>query len=82
MSNLTGATWRKSSHSGINGGACVEIAGGVPGAVPVRDSKEPRGPVLVFPAGAWEAFVEAVKGDARGRGRHPCPPGAAAPPYG
>lgn len=26
MVDLTGATWRKSSRSGSNGGACVEVA--------------------------------------------------------
>jgi hypothetical protein len=27
----------------------------------VRDSKDPAGPALVFPAAAWTAFVDAVK---------------------
>ncbi len=31
------------------------------GAVPVRDSKDPHGPALVFGADAFAAFVEAVK---------------------
>ncbi|WP_371516554.1 DUF397 domain-containing protein [Kitasatospora sp. NBC_01300] len=35
--------------------------GSLPGAVPVRDSKDPQGPALVFPAAAWEAFVMAVR---------------------
>ncbi|MFD7581386.1 DUF397 domain-containing protein [Kitasatospora sp. NPDC059817] len=55
-------TWRKSSYSGTNGGNCIEVAPGfLPDAVPVRDSKDPRGPALVFPAVAWEAFVRAVR---------------------
>jgi hypothetical protein len=29
--------------------------------VPVRDSKVPHGPVLVFPAGGWASFVAAVR---------------------
>jgi len=29
--------------------------------VPVRDSKDPEGPALVFPAAAWTAFLDAVK---------------------
>ncbi|MFF1873343.1 DUF397 domain-containing protein [Kitasatospora herbaricolor] len=57
--DLTGALWRKSSHSD-NGGQCVEVAPGFPGVMPVRDSKDPEGPVLVFPAGAWQAFVAAT----------------------
>ncbi|MYT31947.1 MULTISPECIES: DUF397 domain-containing protein [unclassified Streptomyces] len=32
-------------------------------ASPVRGSKAPRGPVVVVPAGAWSAFVAAVKGE-------------------
>ncbi|MCQ8192186.1 DUF397 domain-containing protein [Streptomyces rugosispiralis] len=34
------------------------MADGIPGVVPVRDSKRPDGPVLVFPASAWTAFVD------------------------
>ncbi|MFJ7907285.1 DUF397 domain-containing protein [Kitasatospora sp. NPDC096204] len=59
--DLTGASWSKSSYSG-NGGQCVEVASGFPGVMPVRDSKDPQGPALVFPAGAWESFVAAVRG--------------------
>ncbi|GAU68719.1 hypothetical protein SSP35_08_02130 [Streptomyces sp. NBRC 110611] len=54
-------TWFKSSYSG-NGGSCVEVAANVPGVVPVRDSKDPHGPALAFPASAWSSFVDAVKG--------------------
>ncbi|GAA2060556.1 hypothetical protein GCM10009757_43020 [Streptomyces cheonanensis] len=32
------------------------------GIVPIRDSKAPAGPVLTVPAGAFAAFVAAVKG--------------------
>nr|BFD89417.1 DUF397 domain-containing protein [Kitasatospora sp. Xyl93] len=53
--------WRKSSYSGSNGGDCIEVAPGFPGLVPVRDSKDPHGPALVFQAAAWEAFVGAVQ---------------------
>ncbi|AVT33286.1 DUF397 domain-containing protein [Plantactinospora sp. BC1] len=54
--DLTGAHWRKSVRSNSQG-ACVEVAVGLPGAVGVRDSKDPSGPVLVFAADAWRAFV-------------------------
>ncbi|MFE6872391.1 DUF397 domain-containing protein [Kitasatospora sp. NPDC057692] len=57
---LAGATWFKSSHS-QNGGACVEVASDFPGIVPVRDSKDPQGAVLVFPSSAFAAFVAAVQ---------------------
>ncbi|WP_436738444.1 DUF397 domain-containing protein [Streptomyces sp. BBFR102] len=55
--DLTSATWRKSSYSNAGGGDCVEVADGFNGVVPVRDSKRPTGPALVFPASAWRVFV-------------------------
>ncbi|MEV7357697.1 DUF397 domain-containing protein [Kitasatospora sp. NPDC091276] len=58
--DLSGASWIKSSHSN-NGGDCVEVAPGFPGLTPVRDSKDPEGPALVFPADAWSSFVAAVQ---------------------
>ncbi|MFE6871939.1 DUF397 domain-containing protein [Kitasatospora sp. NPDC057692] len=58
--DLSVATWFKSSHSS-NGGSCVEVAADFPGTVPVRDSKDPSGPALIFPADAWCAFVGAVR---------------------
>lgn len=52
-------SWRKSSHSGSEGGDCVEIA--ERGAqIAVRDSKAPHGPVLAFPATAFGAFAAAA----------------------
>jgi uncharacterized protein DUF397 len=48
--------WRKSSHSGSEGGDCVEVAAH-PGAVHVRDSKDPEGPALTFSPAAWTAFA-------------------------
>jgi uncharacterized protein DUF397 len=56
------AVWRKSTRSGSNGGACVEVAHGV---VAVRDSKDPRGPVLTVEPAGWRDFVVEVKA-----GRH------------
>ncbi len=62
MTDLSSAPWRKSSYSDNNGGDCVEAAPGfLPGAVPVRDSKDPEGPALIFGADAFAAFVTAVK---------------------
>jgi hypothetical protein len=58
---LISARWRRSSYSNANGGNCVEVAENVPGVVPVRDSKNPHGPVLVVPAAAWDAFVNSLK---------------------
>ncbi|MFF6833185.1 DUF397 domain-containing protein [Streptomyces sp. NPDC012438] len=61
--DLSTATWRRSSHSNQDGGACVEVSDDfAPLVVPVRDSKTPHGPALVFPAGGWSSFVAAVRG--------------------
>ena len=59
--DLTDAQWRKSSYSNGDGGNCVEVAPGYPDIVPVRDSKDPDGPALVFPNDAFAAFVTAIK---------------------
>ncbi|WP_326687503.1 MULTISPECIES: DUF397 domain-containing protein [unclassified Streptomyces] len=59
--DLSAVTWRKSSHSNQDGGACVEVADGFATVVPVRDSKATHGPMLVFPADGWSAFVTAVR---------------------
>jgi Domain of unknown function (DUF397) len=56
-------SWHKSSYSGSENGACVEIADGVPGSVPVRDSKNPQGPAVVFESATWSSFVTAVQRD-------------------
>ncbi|MFI2711820.1 DUF397 domain-containing protein [Micromonospora sp. NPDC018662] len=56
-SHPTPPRWRKSSHSGDEG-ACVEMAP-LSATVAVRDSKDPTGPVLVFPPAAWAAFTAA-----------------------
>ncbi|WP_328538471.1 DUF397 domain-containing protein [Streptomyces sp. NBC_00344] len=58
---LTNARWHKSSFSNAAGGDCLEVATGIPGVVPVRDSKYPAGPVLVFAAAAWAVFVGDVR---------------------
>jgi len=55
--------WVKSSFSFSNGN-CVEVATrqaqqGTERLV--RDSKNPFGPVLIFPPAAWDAFVREVK---------------------
>ncbi|WP_329137348.1 DUF397 domain-containing protein [Streptomyces sp. NBC_00670] len=61
--NLNTARWRKSSYSGGQQGAeCVEVCGDFPGAVPVRDSKNVTGPVLVLTETAWQPFVDGLKG--------------------
>jgi hypothetical protein len=55
-------TWRKSSYSGGNGGNCIEVgAPAATGRVLVRDTKDRRGPVLVFSQLAWRTFAERAK---------------------
>ncbi len=62
MSDLTLVQWRKSSYSNNAGGECIEVADSqFLGLTPVRDSKDPKGPALLFPATAFAAFVTGVK---------------------
>jgi hypothetical protein len=50
--------WRKSSRSQFNN--CVEVCF-VDDRVQERNSRDPDGPVLVFTAPEWDAFVAGVK---------------------
>ncbi|MFI9822782.1 DUF397 domain-containing protein [Streptomyces sp. NPDC052013] len=59
--DLSPVVWHKSTYSGGEGGNCLEVAHGHPAVLPVRDSKDPLGPKLVFRANAWAAFVEDLK---------------------
>ncbi|GHH30649.1 DUF397 domain-containing protein [Streptomyces lanatus] len=58
--DLSTATWRKSTYS-AGGNDCLEVADGHPTLVPVRDSKNPHGPKLIFRASTWAAFIDAVR---------------------
>jgi hypothetical protein len=62
--DLSRAIWRKASRSSSNGGACVEVAS-LRSIVAVRDSKNPDGPKLIFPAAGWQSFTASIKA-----GRH------------
>lgn len=57
---LAEATWRASSYSGGQGN-CVEVTDGFPAVLPVRDSKRPTGPVLVFSYSAWNGFLNHLR---------------------
>ncbi|MEV5463716.1 DUF397 domain-containing protein [Streptomyces sp. NPDC002788] len=59
--DLDAATWHKSSYSGGSGGDCLEIGAAHLTLVPIRDSKNPTGPKLVFRTTAWAAFVANLK---------------------
>ncbi|WP_432839023.1 DUF397 domain-containing protein [Dactylosporangium sp. CA-092794] len=63
MHDLSGASWRKSTRSGSNGGNCVEVADNLPGIVAVRDSKDSEGAALVFEPEDFAAFIAALKND-------------------
>ncbi|MFI6699585.1 DUF397 domain-containing protein [Streptomyces sp. NPDC050509] len=55
--------WFTSSYS-EHGGACVEVAINLVashGVVPVRDSKNPNGPQLAFPAAPFAFFVASIR---------------------
>lgn len=56
--------WRKSSYSNHNGGDCIEVADGISGTVPVRDSKDPMGPALVFEISSFKGFIRYVRSSA------------------
>jgi Domain of unknown function (DUF397) len=52
--------WVKSSMSFANGN-CVEVAGLPGGAIGVRNSRDPDGPVLRFTSAEWRAFLGGVR---------------------
>ncbi|GAB3448002.1 DUF397 domain-containing protein [Actinophytocola sediminis] len=53
---LAGASWRKSSRSGAVGN-CVELSWPGSEVVAVRNSRDPRGPVLVYPRADLVTFL-------------------------
>jgi Domain of unknown function (DUF397) len=54
-------TWRKSTHSGGNGGECIEVAATAEALVAVRDSKNPDGPKLLISSPMWQTFAQRVR---------------------
>jgi hypothetical protein len=74
MEHIDSPAWRKSSFSGGNGGACVEVAE-QDGLILVRDTKDRgRGPVQRYVPAAWRAFMAGLRdgggaGEAGGPGR-------------
>lgn len=52
--------WRKSSRSTNQGGACVEVAA-LPGAIAIRDSKNPAGTHLILKPAQFSALIQRAK---------------------
>jgi hypothetical protein len=59
--NLSIVTWRKSTYSNAQQGECVEVADGLAGVVPVRDSKDPARGVLLVGESSWAALTTALR---------------------
>jgi hypothetical protein len=57
---LLHADWRKSGHSNPSGN-CVELARLSAGQVAVRNSRDPRGPVLICAPAEIAAFIRGAK---------------------
>ncbi|WP_431781223.1 DUF397 domain-containing protein [Streptomyces chumphonensis] len=56
MTSTDERTWFKSSYSGSDGDACIEVAKGAV-AVHVRDSKDQLSPELAVTPVAWDHFI-------------------------
>ncbi|GII81141.1 transcriptional regulator [Sphaerisporangium rufum] len=57
---LAGVRWRKSARSNPSGN-CVELAELPGGAVGMRNSRHPGGPVLVYSPGEMADFIARTK---------------------
>jgi hypothetical protein len=60
--DLTGAVWKKSTHSGGGEAQCVEVADVVRShcGIAVRDSKDASGAALLFTPAAFADFLADV----------------------
>ncbi|MEU0386248.1 DUF397 domain-containing protein [Streptomyces chartreusis] len=61
----TALEWFKSSYSGSEGGACLEVATR-PTAIHIRDSKTPTTPHLTITPATWTAFLSTLVSDGGG----------------
>ncbi|CAL9605090.1 DUF397 domain-containing protein [Streptomyces sp. enrichment culture] len=52
--------WFKSSHSGGEGGECIEVAP-TPATIHIRDSKAPAHGTLTVHSPAWAAFLDLAR---------------------
>ena len=58
--SLVAAVWRKSRHSGAIGN-CVELAPLPDDEIAVRNSRDPRGPALIYSTVDISGFLARVK---------------------
>ena len=58
--HLDGAVWKKSERSNSQG-ACVELARLDSTTVAMRNSRDPQGTALIYPADAVRAMVGALR---------------------
>lgn len=56
---IRASVWRKARRS-ISNGDCVEVAA-ASHKILVRDSKNPNGAMLGYPAGSWRSFLSSAK---------------------
>ncbi|MFG2020903.1 DUF397 domain-containing protein [Actinomadura geliboluensis] len=59
LASIPDTHWRKSTYTTSNGGNCVELAA-VTGAIAVRDSKDPDGPVLLLTRAALRTALQST----------------------
>jgi hypothetical protein len=59
QNDLLSLNWRKAKRSMSNGN-CAEVALAA-GAVAIRDSKDPNGPVLQYPSESWRSFLRSAR---------------------
>ena len=57
---LDGAVWRKSERSNSQG-ACVELARLDSATIAMRNSRDPKGTALIYPADAVRGMVSALR---------------------
>ena len=60
MMAISATTWRRSSRSSGNGGACVEVAR-TRDVVLIRDSKHPAGGRLELPIAVFNELLASIK---------------------
>jgi hypothetical protein len=58
MTDQSTVVWRRSTRCESN--SCVEV-GFLPTQVAMRDSKDAHGPVLLFSAAEWAAFLDGAR---------------------